>query len=289
MNRQAFTFTHNRDGKKLRLPERMLLAVCRPVEAPSLSVPTVNYSVENSLDFVKKMIPRFLPRIQGKTVLDYGCGPGWQAVAMRLAGARRVHGVDINDQWLAHGRDLAARAGVDGVTFAQAADAEKYDVVISLCGMEHYRDPGKELARMCSFTREELLITFAEPWYSPHGTHLNGTTRLPWLNLWFSERTLINVRNLYPDGRDGAKRFEDILGGLNKMTVGRFEKLVVAAPGMRIEKLTLHSVKHLPVVTRVPVLRELMTGALTCILKPANQAFQTDRLHSNDAGHQLAN
>src|SRR5260370_40717651 len=141
MNRQAFTFTHNRDGEKLRLPERMLLAVCRPVEAPSLSVPTVNYSVENSLDFAKKMIPRFLPRIQGKTVLDYGCGPGWQAVAMRLAGARRVHGVEINDQMLAHGRGVAARAGGDGVTFRQTAHAAKDDVAISQCGMAHYRHP----------------------------------------------------------------------------------------------------------------------------------------------------
>ena len=125
MNRQALTFTHNRDGEKLRLPERMLLAVSRPVEAPSLSVPTVNYSVENALDFAEKMIYRFLSRLQGKTVLDYGCGPGWQAVAMRLAGARRVHGVDINEQWLAHGRDVASRAGADGVTFAQTPGAEK--------------------------------------------------------------------------------------------------------------------------------------------------------------------
>jgi len=179
-----------------------------------------------------------------------------------------VHGVDINDQWLSHGRDLAAGAGVDGVTFATTTGAEKYDIVLSLGAMEHFREPAKELARMCAFTGEELIVSFAEPWYSPYGTHLNGTTKLPWLNLWFSERTLLNVRNLYPDGSDGAKRFEDIRGGLNKMTVRRFEKLIGAAPGMRVEHLTLHSVKRVPLVTRVPVLRELMTGALTCILKP---------------------
>src|ERR1022692_2444440 len=106
MNRQALTFTHNRDGEKLRLPERLLLAMCRPVEAPSLSVATVSYTLDNALEYATRMIPRFLERIQGKTVLDYGCGPGWQAVAMRRAGARDVHGVDINDEWLSHGRDL---------------------------------------------------------------------------------------------------------------------------------------------------------------------------------------
>ena len=272
MNRQALTITLNRDGEKLRLPERILLAICRPVEAPSLSVATVSYTLDNALDYATRMVPRFRERIQGKTVLDYGCGPGWQAVAMRRAGARQVHGIDINDDWLSHGRDLAARAGVDGVTFAKTTGAEKYDIVISLGAMEHFGDPGKELARMCSFTGQELLISFAEPWYSPYGTHLGGTTKLPWLNLWFSERTLLNVRNLYPDGSDGAKRFEDVRGGMNKMTVRRFEKLIHDAPGMRVEHLTLHSVKRVPLVTRIPVLRELMTGALTCILKPAGQA-----------------
>jgi SAM-dependent methyltransferase len=268
MNRQAFTLTHNRDGEKLRFPERLLLAVCRPVEAPSLSVPTVTYTLDNALDFAIRMIPGFRQRIQGKTVLDYGCGPGWQAVAMRRAGASHVHGVDINDDWLSHGRDLAAASGVDGVTFAKTTAAEKYDIVLSLGAMEHFGEPGRELARMCSYTAQELLISFAEPWYSPYGTHLNGTTKLPWLNLWFSEKTVLNVRNLYPDGSDGARRFEDIRGGLNRMTVRHFEKLAAAAPGMRVEQLILHSVKRVPLVTQVPVLREMMTGAITCILKP---------------------
>jgi SAM-dependent methyltransferase len=268
MNREAFTLTHNRDGEKLRLPERLLLAVCRPVKAPSLSVATVDYTLDNALDFATRMIPGFRARIQGKTVLDYGCGPGWQSVAMRRAGARQVHGVDINDDWLSHGRGLAAAAGLDGVTFSKTPSAEKYDIVLTLGAMEHFGEPDKELARMGSLTGEELLISFAEPWYSPYGTHLNGTTKLPWLNLWFSERTLLNVRNLYPDGADGAKRFEDIRGGLNKMTVRRFKRLIAAVPGMRVERLKLHSVKRVPLVTGVPVVRELMTGAITCILKP---------------------
>jgi SAM-dependent methyltransferase len=269
VNRQAFTFTHNRDGEKLRLPERLLLAICRPIDAPALSVATYSYTLDNALDYAKKMIPQFLERIKGKTVLDYGCGPGWQAVAMRQAGAKHVHAIDINDDWLNHGRSLATRAGVDGVSFSKTLDREKYDIVISLSAMEHFRDPGKELARMCSLTGEQLLISFAEPWYSPYGTHLNGTTRLPWLNLWFSERTVLNVRNLYPDGSDGAKRFEDVRGGLNKMTVRHFEQMIDSVPGMRVEYLKLHSVKKVPLVTKIPVIRELMTGAITCILTPS--------------------
>ena len=134
--------------------------------------------------------------------------------------------------------------------------------------MEHFRDPQKELHRMASLARKELIVSFAEPWFSPYGTHLNGTTHLPWLNLIFSERTRMNVRNLYPDGSDGAKRVEDVRGGLNKMTVARFERLVSAVPGFRVDYLLLRGVKGVPLVTKIPVVRELMTSALTCILRP---------------------
>ena len=269
MNREAIELHYNREGEKLRLPERILLACCRPIKAPPLSVTTYSYTLDNALDFSHRMVPDFPERLRGKTVLDYGCGPGWQAIAMRKAGAAHVCALDINDDWLAHGRDLAQSAGVAEVNFTKEADAEKYDTVISLCSMEHFPNPEKEMQRMASFTRGELIITFSECWYSPHGTHLNGTTLLPWLNLIFSERTLMNVRNLYPDGSDGARTFAEVCGGLNKMTVARFERIIHAVPGFRVHYYRLRGVRGLPVVTKIPGLRELMTSALTCILRPA--------------------
>ena len=42
--------------------------------------------------------------------------------------------------------------------------------------------------------------------------------------------------------------------------------------GMRVEHLNLHSVKKVPLVTKIPVIRELMTGAITTILKPVSRA-----------------
>ena len=268
MNREALQIRYNRDGERLRLPERLLLAFCRPTDAAQLPVTTYSYTLDNALDFSRRMVPDFPERLRGKTVLDYGCGPGWQAVAMSRAGAAHVHGMDINEGWLAHGRDLARSAGVTGVSFGREPDAGKYDAVISLCSMEHFPDPEGEMLRMASFTRGELIITFSECWFSPHGTHLNGTTHLPWLNLMFSERTIMNVRNLYSDGSDGARTFAEIRGGLNKMTVARFERIVSSVPGFRVHYLSLRGVKGLPAVTRIPVVRELMTSALTCILRP---------------------
>jgi SAM-dependent methyltransferase len=259
---------HNREGKPLRFAERLLLSICRPVDGAPLSVATYSYTLDNALDYATRMIPNFPDCLRGRAVLDYGCGPGWQALAMRRAGATSVHGVDINAAWLETGRKLAAHHGISGVEFAFSPPADSYDVVISLNAMEHFRDAERELERICSLARERVIISFAEPWFSPYGTHLNGTTRLPWLNFLFSERTLMNVRNLYPDGDDGATRFEEVRGGLNKMTVRRFEQLVHSAPGFRPVYLRHRGIKGVPVVDRVPVLREMLISCCTCILEP---------------------
>jgi hypothetical protein len=60
-----------------------------------------------------------------------------------------------------------------------------------------------------------VLITFFEPWLSPYGSHMSHFTRVPWINVLFSERTVMNVRSLFRS--DGATRYEDVEGGLNRI------------------------------------------------------------------------
>ncbi len=50
--------------------------------------------------------------LEGRTVLDYGCGSGILAVAAALLGAKRVIATDIDPQALTATRDNAARNGV---------------------------------------------------------------------------------------------------------------------------------------------------------------------------------
>ena len=90
---------------------------------------------------------------------------------------------------------MAASAGVTNVTFGKSSDAEMYEVVISLSAIRHFRDPAREMLKMLGMIRERLVISCAQPWYSPYCTHLDGTTQIPWLNLVFSEKTLMNVCN----------------------------------------------------------------------------------------------
>jgi hypothetical protein len=50
----------------------------------------------------------------------------------------------------------------------------------------------------------------------------------PWAHLVFSEKALIRWRSDLR--RDGATRFSEVEGGLNQMTISRFEKLLKESP-----------------------------------------------------------
>ena len=95
-------------------------------------------------------------------------------------------------------------------------------------------------------------------------TRIPGTGRpVPWLNLVFSDEALLTLRAQFRANH--PTRLEDIEGGLNKMTIRRFEG-ILRASGLRIDNLQYTATWGLPIVTRVPVLRELLTSAASCVL-----------------------
>jgi hypothetical protein len=118
--------------------------------------------------------------------------------------------------------------------------------------MRHYTKPGGK-----------VVVSFAEPWYSPRGSHMGGFTRIPWVNLLFAEKTVMRVRARYKS--DGATRYEEVEGGLNRMTVARFER-IMRNSGMQFHGVRLMPVKKLPLVSHIPVARELLTAAASCVL-----------------------
>jgi SAM-dependent methyltransferase len=270
MGQRSSGLRARRNDSSVSLGERLLLLASRPPGSADHAETTATYTLDNALRFARKTIPDFDRLIQGKIVLDYGCGHGWQAVAMQKAGARGVVGVDIGESRLAHGRALADREGCSGhVAFYRRLPDEmigRFDIVLSLSAFEHFADPAAELEAMktAASAGGAVVISFAEPWLSPHGTHMGFFTKLPWVNVLFSERTVMRVRSRFRD--DGAARYEEVEGGLNRMTIARFERLIQGS-GMAVESLQLFPVKGLPVVSNVPILREFLTGAASCVLR----------------------
>jgi SAM-dependent methyltransferase len=200
-------------------------------------------------------------------VLDFGCGLGWQATALAHRSiARKVIGLDIRLTELAE--ENAARYGVqDRVRFTQSlGSGEQFDLAYSCSSFEHFAEPEKILRLMLDATKPggHVVVTFAEPWFSPHGAHMDGITKLPWVNLLFPERVVLSVRSRYRN--DGARRYEEYEGGLNRMTLRKFER-IMRSSGARVIYRRYIGVKGLPLVTKVPVVRELMTSSAAMILQ----------------------
>jgi SAM-dependent methyltransferase len=170
----------------------------------------------------------FVDDIRGKVVLDFGCGEGAEAVEMAQAGAEQVTGLDIQPALLEKARARAQKAGVaDRCRFVTAAD-QPADVVTSFDAFEHFDQPEKMLLAMHGLLKPggKLIASFGPTWYHPLGGHLVSV--FPWAHLIFSEDALIAWRADFRN--DGATKFRETAGGLNQMTIGRFERMVRKSP-----------------------------------------------------------
>ena len=251
------------------LSERVLLRLSRKPGSDDYRPEHVNYTPENALALLCRVFPDFMKTFVGREVLDFGCGTGHQAVTLSLNGARRVVGLDSSVEGLKVAKDLAARMQLTGkVEFIQNLDDRyvgKFDIVISKDSMEHFSDPGRVLDQMVRALNPDgmLFITFGPPWLAPYGGHMHFFTKLPWVHLLFSERTILTVRAHFRNDR--ALRYEDVEGGLNKMTVSRFERLV-AQSGVRVLFRNDEYVKGISLPGKLPWIREFFINQVSCIL-----------------------
>jgi len=250
-----------------RLGVRILLSLCRDPEAPDYPGGTVKTTLENSLDFLSRTVPDFRSRFVDKKVLDFGCGWGNQAVAMAKNGAAEVVGLDI--QWHERARRLAEEHGCGNrVRFVDRLKPEEmgtFDMVLSCSAMEHFRDPVAAVAQMKAAVRPggAVIISFAEPWFGPRGSHFDGFSRVPWVNLLFPEAVVMQARARFRS--DGARHYEEVEGGLNRMSLAKFSR-IIRGSGMTIEYYRAFMTKGLP-VGGIPVVRELFGAAAACILR----------------------
>ncbi len=251
------------------LTEKLLLAISRQPGNQNGCLSCKEEIIDSALELLRHAFKNFEREIAGKRILDFGCGYGQQTVAMAKSGAKYVVGLDINQKFLQRGRDLAAQHGLNGhVEFADKLDERRrgsFDLVISQNSMEHFVRPLEilEIMKAALNPAGKLLITFGPPWFAPYGSHMQFMTRVPWINLLFDETTVMKVRNHFR--RDGAMRYKDVEGGLAKMSVAKFERLVSQC-GMKIHYKKYECIKGLDFLGGLPVLRELFINHVNCAL-----------------------
>jgi SAM-dependent methyltransferase len=250
------------------LSEKVLSLASRPPAGPDHPGGVEQWDESSALDLLRREFAGFDDLVRGRRVLDFGCGNGLQSLALARAGSRHVLGVDTNETCLASARKLVREANAREVEFSRRVPRERlgtFDIIVSQNSFEHFPDPVAILAEMTAALAPagRILVTFGPPWMAPYGSHMYFFTKMPWVNLVFSERTVMRVRSRFRS--DGAERYEDVEGGLNRMTVSRFERLI-AESGLRLETCRYRAVKGLDFLTPVPVVRELFVNVVTCVL-----------------------
>ncbi len=211
------------------------------------------------------MGPGFFAEIAGKMVIDFGCGEGDDSIEMVRRGAGRVIGIDIRNDVLNVARQKADEERIGPQCSFGTSTNELADVIVSVDAFEHFSDPAEVLRVMDRLLKPsgEVLISFGPTWYHPLGGHLFSV--FPWAHLLFAEEALIEWRSTFKT--DGATRFGEVAGGLNQMTIARFEALVADSP-FRMDSLELVPIRKLRRFHN-RLTREFSTSIVRCRLLKA--------------------
>lgn len=219
-----------------------------------------------------------------KDVLDVGCGAGGKTMYYASLGAKSVTGIDVVSHYKEESEALAESLGLrDKFTFVlgDAAATEfpdcSFDTIIMNDAMEHVADPAAVLKECARILRPggRLFVNFP-PYNHPYGAHLSDLISIPWVHVFFSDKTLIKcykeLCKTVPDGDerisfriskkpDGSEYFSYI----NKMSLKRFKALRDNCP-MRYEyykEAPLRSIVSVP--AKMPFFREFFVKMAVCV------------------------
>lgn len=219
---------------------------------------------EPDTSLIKVFGSEFFREITGKVVIDFGCGEGKEAIEMALNGAEKVIGIDIRERLLEGARELALKYGVSNRCTFTTQTIEQGDIIISKDAFEHFNDLPNVLNQMRRLLRQDgfVMAVFGPTWLHPYGGHLFSV--FPWAHIIFTEKTLIHWRSNFRS--DGAASFSEVEGGLNQLTIRRFESIVKDSP-FEFEFMETVPIKKLNIL-KLKLFREFGSSIVRCKLIP---------------------
>ena len=219
-----------------------------------------------------------------KTILDIGCGHGGGTIFLGVVGAKKVVGIDLNYLHLEYANEFLKiqqnRLGIplpveflEMNAYNMSFKENSFDLIIVDSGFEHFMKPDKVLEQSYKVLRPggNLIVPMFSSILSKYGLHLKFGFNIPWLNLLFSEKTIINVLYrfaeenpdlflIYPGLKDKPENIRDVrrYKDLNDITYSKF-KLMAAEAGFKLESfqtLTPRDMRFIAaMIRRVPFVK----------------------------------
>jgi ubiquinone/menaquinone biosynthesis C-methylase UbiE len=253
-----------------------------------------------------------LRSVVGLDVLEIGAGHGGISCFMAAVGAQSVVGIDVNTRDLQFARDFArgfsarhapgyclpvefVEMDATRMTFSDS----RFDLVLADNAFEHFTDPEAVMREANRVLKPGggLLVPVFSSIKSKYGLHLKHGLKLPWANIFFSERTIIRAMHrlaqddpklyeLYPGLADNPKRVRDLrrYGDLNDITYGRF-KAMAARVGFHVESFIPYGTSLGKALSRLPLLRssiftDIFSTGASAYLRKADGSTQSKQATS---------
>ena len=201
----------------LRLPELILLNLVKvwPANKATLAKPDFNnltkeeYSFKYALDVqFKSKLKKGIPYdFYDKRILEIGCGHGGIATFHAINGAKEVVGIDISDEALFTAEKfkkiIFKRLNISSLNLSflnsDATDIPftdgYFDIILAENVFEHFMDYEgvlKESFRLLG-VKGRLIVPIFSSIHSQYAYHVKSSMKLPWIQWFFSDLTIINV------------------------------------------------------------------------------------------------
>ncbi len=257
-------------------------------------IETYHASVINTFDLFKDVIP-----IEGKRILDIGCGQCALSCRYAQAGAQMVVGSDRNDErWPLHNaRAYLEYKGLRQAVFLVQGDAVVLPFANGAFDFVALNDVCDHIVGLPEALQEcyrvlapggHVAITFI-PWHHPGGFHFMDYIPIPYANLVFSERAVVEtlvemavhdpaVANSIPAlKRNPPPTTLDDMGiSLSRVTIRGFRR-ALAETGFNVRHFELVGFGRksknrllagiLDSLTGIPLANELFTSRINCLLE----------------------
>lgn len=258
--------------------EKKLLNTCcyfppipRRVRGVDIKIDLMEYEKK----FLKAYKLKDLNQFHNKNILDFGCGEGGFSLALanRLP-TSKITGIDLLKGQQSANKIIEEKK-LKNLNFiisrSEQLPDDSFDLIFSHDSFEHFENPNYILSEMIRLVKSNghILIKFGPTWASPYGRHMGGTYKKnkPWIHLFIPEKNMMRVHSVYHNRDILFKKYKNLEGGLNKMTVKRALNIVKSFENVDLIEKSINYVWKGKIFKDIPCINEMFSGSLYMKLK----------------------